>query len=51
MRANRDQIEAIADVLVERKELYGDELVGLLERSNLRRPEIDYLDEASWPRQ
>jgi cell division protease FtsH len=51
VRANRDQIEAIADVLVERKELYGDELVGLLERSNLRRPEIDYLDEASWPAQ
>jgi cell division protease FtsH len=51
VRANRDQIEAIADVLVERKELYGDELVGLLESANLHRPEIDYLDEASWPRQ
>ena len=51
VRANRDQIEAIADVLVERKELYGDELVELLENANLRRPEIDYMDEASWPRQ
>ena len=51
VRANRDQIEAIADVLVERKELYGDELVELLASANLRRPEIDYLDEASWPRQ
>jgi len=51
VRTNRAQIEAIADVLVERKELYGDELVELLASANLRRPEIDYLDEASWPRQ
>src|ERR671929_1016039 len=51
VQANRDQIEAIADVLVERKELYGDELVELLANANLRRPEIDYLDEASWPTQ
>src|SRR5204863_83318 len=36
---------------LERDEPYGDGLVGLLERSNLRRPEIDYLDEASWPAQ
>jgi hypothetical protein len=49
-RANRAQIEAIADVLVERKELFGDELVELLANADLRKPEIDYLDEASWPK-
>jgi hypothetical protein len=49
-RANRPQIEAIADVLVERKELYGDELVELLANAGLRKPEIDYLDDASWPK-
>jgi hypothetical protein len=49
VRANRAQVEAIADVLVERKELYGDELVTLLAGAGLAKPEIDYLDEASWP--
>ena len=49
VRANREQIEAIADVLVERKELYGDELVALLAGAGLEKPEIDYHDEASWP--
>jgi hypothetical protein len=50
MRLNRDAVEHIADVLVARKELYGDELVELLESANLKTPEIDLLDEASWPK-
>jgi ATP-dependent Zn protease len=50
VRANRPQIEAIADVLIERKELFGDELVELLAGAGLQKPEIDYLDESSWPK-
>jgi len=48
--ANRPAIERIADTVVERRELYGNELVELLESVDLRKPEVDYLDEASWPR-
>jgi ATP-dependent Zn protease len=47
--ANREAVQRIADVIVEKRELYGDELVALLASAGLRKPEIDYLDEASWP--
>jgi ATP-dependent Zn protease len=47
---NREAVERIADRLVERRELFGDELVELLEGSQLEIPEVDLLEEASWPR-
>ena len=47
---NRKAIERIADVVVERRELYGDELVELLESVDLERPKVDYLSEETWPR-
>jgi cell division protease FtsH len=47
---NKDAVERIADTLVERKELFGDELVEMLESQGLRQPEIDYADERTWPR-
>ena len=50
MAHNREGIELVAGALIERKELYGDELVELLESANLTAPEIDLLDENSWPR-
>jgi hypothetical protein len=40
----------VADRLVAAGELYGDEVVDLLEEAQLERPEIDVLDEATWPR-
>jgi cell division protease FtsH len=49
MRHNRDAIEQIAETLVESKELYGDEVVDLLDRVGLQRPELDLLDERTWP--
>jgi cell division protease FtsH len=49
--ANREGVQKIADAVVAKRELFGDELVELLESASLRRPDIDYLDEASWPRQ
>jgi len=50
MDQNRQAVEKVADELVERREMYGDEVVELLESANIKRPEVDYLDEKSWPR-
>jgi ATP-dependent Zn protease len=47
---NRDQVAHIADVLVERKELYGDEVVDLLNAAGLEAPVIDITDETIWPK-
>src|ERR671923_901069 len=47
--ANREAVQRIADEVVAKRELYGDELVALLARAGLQKPEIDYLDDASWP--
>ena len=49
VRENRDAVEQIANVLVERREMYGDEVVTLLEGANLQRPEFDPLREELWP--
>jgi ATP-dependent Zn protease len=49
MAANRSSLEAIADTLIERKELHGDEVGELLERAGLTRPELDLRDPATWP--
>ena len=49
--ANREAVQKIADTVVAKRELFGNELVELLESANLHPPEIDYLDEASWPKQ
>jgi hypothetical protein len=34
---------------MERKEIFGDELVDLLDSVGIRIPELDYSDEAIWP--
>jgi ATP-dependent Zn protease len=47
---NRDKIEQIADILVDRKELHGDEVVDLLDSVHLTRPVLDLTDPATWPR-
>jgi ATP-dependent Zn protease len=46
---NREKIERIADTLVERKEMHGDEVVDLLESVGLTRPDLDLADPATWP--
>jgi ATP-dependent Zn protease len=50
MRHNKDKIEKIADELIARREIYGDDLMELLNRQNLQAPVIDYEDPATWPR-
>jgi len=47
--ANRDAVEHIADVLAARRELFGDELLELLESSKLTIPDVDLSEESSWP--
>jgi SpoVK/Ycf46/Vps4 family AAA+-type ATPase len=49
VRANREETERIAQRLIDKGELYGDEVIDLLESADLRRPEIDVRDEATWP--
>ena len=48
--ANRAGVEAIADRVIEKRELFGDELIDLLERQQLEKPEIDYREESVWPK-
>jgi ATP-dependent Zn protease len=49
MATNREAIERIADTLVDRKELHGDEVVDLLDSVGLVRPEINVDDDRTWP--
>jgi hypothetical protein len=50
VRHNREAVARIAEVMVQKKELYGDEVVDLLRESNLEAPVIDILDESIWPK-
>ena len=47
--ANRDAVEHIADVLAARRELFGDELLNLLDESKITIPDVDLSEESSWP--
>ena len=46
---NKDAVERIAEAVIEKQELYGDDLVRLLDAQGLKRPEIDWTKEESWP--
>ena len=50
MDTNREGIEQIADVLVDRKEIHGDEVGELLDSVGLTRPELDLTDPDTWPK-
>jgi hypothetical protein len=47
--ANRERVERIAEELIRRKEMHGDEVVELLDSAHLVRPQIDLLEEGTWP--
>jgi len=49
IKANREGTDYIASHLMSAGELYGDEVTDLLDGARLVKPEIDVLDEASWP--
>ncbi|HEY7344410.1 MAG TPA: AAA family ATPase [Gaiella sp.] len=46
---NREGLDRIAEVLMDKKEIFGDELMDLLDSVGIRIPELDYGDEATWP--
>ena len=46
---NRQGVEKIADEVVVRREIYGDELLELLEGAKLKPARVDLMEEASWP--
>jgi hypothetical protein len=50
MRHNREAVAQVAEALVRRGELYGDEVVELLDDAGPQAPAIDLLDDATWPR-
>jgi cell division protease FtsH len=50
VEANREAVERVADVLVDRRELYGDEVVNLLDAQSLRLPEVDLMKDEAWPK-
>jgi ATP-dependent Zn protease len=47
---NRDRIEKVAERLIERRELYGDDVVELLDEVELQPAVLDYTQERTWPR-
>jgi ATP-dependent Zn protease len=47
--ANKTAVDAIAARLAEKRELYGDDLVELLDAQQLVKPEIDYTKDETWP--
>jgi ATP-dependent Zn protease len=50
IRHNQEKVEQIAEVLVERREMHGDEVLEMLDRARLEEPQIDLLDENAWPK-
>jgi ATP-dependent Zn protease len=50
MLQNKDKVEKVADRIFEEKEIYGDDLVRLLDAQGFQKPVIDWTDEATWPK-
>jgi ATP-dependent Zn protease len=48
--ANRDKVEHVADALVEKREIYGDDLLALLDAQKFERPDVDWTKEETWPK-
>ncbi len=46
---NKEAVEKIADAVLQKKEIYGDDLNRLLDSAQLKKPEIDWMKEESWP--
>ena len=46
---NKKAVEQIADALITKKELFGDELVEILENAKLKIPKVDLTQPRAWP--
>ncbi|HVP74419.1 MAG TPA: AAA family ATPase [Gaiellaceae bacterium] len=49
IRENKEAVERIANEVVEKQEIFGDDLVRLLDAQKLKKPEIDWTKEEAWP--
>jgi ATP-dependent Zn protease len=47
---NRGAVEHVAEALVERRELHGDEILELLDAANLQVPDVDMTKDEAWPK-
>ena len=47
---NRDAVAKIAEAVIEKQELFGDELLRLLDSAKLEKPTLDLAKEETWPR-
>ena len=50
VKKNHEGTDYIASRLMSAGELYGDDVMRLLEDARLEKPEIDVLDEDTWPK-
>ncbi len=50
IRHNREQVAQVAETLIQRRELHGDEVVDVLDAAELEAPVIDINDESIWPK-
>jgi hypothetical protein len=50
VETNRQAVEHIANELVAKRELYGDEVLHLLDAQRLTLPEVDLTKDEAWPR-
>jgi ATP-dependent Zn protease len=48
--SNKAAVDEIAAHLAEKRELFGDELIELLDAKDLVKPELDYTKDETWPR-
>jgi cell division protease FtsH len=49
IQANKSQIETVANAVIAKKEIYGDDLVRLLDAQHFTKPEIDWTADETWP--
>jgi hypothetical protein len=47
---NRDAVEKVAAAVIEKGEIYGNELVALLDAQNLEIPAVDLTKDETWPK-
>jgi SpoVK/Ycf46/Vps4 family AAA+-type ATPase len=50
IKTNREKVESVADAVYDQKEIYGDDLVRLLDAQNFEAPDIDWTAEDTWPK-
>ncbi len=48
--ANKTAVQTLAGHLVHKREMFGDELIEVLEQQKLVKPELDYTKEETWPK-